>query len=130
MNLPCAAADNRPLRAVACEGEIVLTSDAGAGRAVCTALTPSAALETAARLVEAAKAAVEQEASPEGLEAAQLSILRLVQAAGGYYAGAFADGAARDRCLTGGWIVAEGEAGYALTLDGSCALRRGSTSAA
>lgn len=127
MNLACAAADNRALNAVACEGEIVLTSDGKAGRSVCTALTPTAALETAARLVEAAQAAIQQAAGGAGnLREGQLSILRLLNAAGGYYAGAFVDRGAVDRCLTGGWIVTEGETGFALTLDGSCALRRGS----
>ena len=54
-----------------------------------------------------------------------LSILRLIRASGGFYAGAFADEAARERCVVSGWIVAEGATGYALTLDGSCALRNG-----
>ena len=55
--------------------------------------------------------------------AEELSILRLIRASGGFYAGAFADDAARERCLLSGWIIPEGESGYALTLDGSCTLR-------
>ena len=54
----------------------------------------------------------------------ELSILRLIRASGGYFAGAFVDDPARERCLAGGLIVAEGETGYALTLDGSCELGR------
>ena len=56
--------------------------------------------------------------------AADLSILRLIQASRGFYAGAFADEAAKQRCLESGWIVAEGETGFALTLEGSCALHQ------
>ena len=55
----------------------------------------------------------------------ELSILRLIRASGGFYAGAFADDAARERCVTSGWIVAEGDTGFALTLDGSCELGHG-----
>ena len=56
-------------------------------------------------------------------QARDFSILRLLRAAGGYYCGAFVDAAARDHCVESGWIVAEGEAGYALTVEGACALR-------
>jgi hypothetical protein len=55
--------------------------------------------------------------------AEELSILRLLHLSGGYYAGAFADDPARERCLLSGWIMPEGETGYALTIDGSCTLR-------
>ncbi|HEX8570455.1 MAG TPA: hypothetical protein VF699_11105 [Caulobacteraceae bacterium] len=55
--------------------------------------------------------------------AQELSILRLIRASGGFHAGAFADEAARERCVLNGWVVAEGETGYALTLEGSCRLR-------
>ena len=54
--------------------------------------------------------------------AEDLSILRLIRASGGFYAGAFADDLARARCLDSGWIMPEGETGYALTLEGSCTL--------
>jgi hypothetical protein len=59
MDLRASPADDHPLNASACEGEVVLTTDRpGTGRSVCTALTPAAALETAARLIEAAQSAV------------------------------------------------------------------------
>lgn len=53
----------------------------------------------------------------------ELSILRLIRAAGGFYEGALPDEHAGVRCVDRGWIIPEGADGYALTLDGSCALR-------
>ena len=54
----------------------------------------------------------------------ELSILGRIRASGGYHTAGFADEAARQRCEDRGWIMPEGEAGYALTIDGSCALHR------
>ena len=59
-----------------------------------------------------------------------VSILRLIDAAGGYHAGAFADGPASDRCVSLGLIIPEGDAGYALTVEGTCALRAARLAAA
>jgi hypothetical protein len=59
-------ANTAPLRALAQEGEVVLTSD-GPGRPVSTALTPEAVLASLEPLRAAAERAIRQRSDPASL---------------------------------------------------------------